>query len=244
MSNEKDIPPGWQANIEALWAKLKIIRTAFFSGFVSLFFLNFAGFIPLWSLMLFMLSMTGIAFYLIYIHIKCPNCGTSPFSKAGLKSGDNCYNCGFKLNDHKDIKEVVAARYQDKRAGDIDWTPLSTASANFDNYKLHIDKRCRLSFKATLGSLFFGGLFLGFGLVFYTLDYIASQGRAAHRDRSAAIAGAIRLWQKSELFELSAQSRIAGGRTQKYCLLLQPRQSRFGSRGAGFDAWCKALEWP
>ena len=115
MINKDRLPPGWKDNIEGLWSKLKIIRTLFFGGIITLIGLNFIYDFPAWPIVLFMLGVGALTLYVLYNHIKCPYCQAPLLTKKGLTSGDNCYSCGFKLDDNKAIEDTMAAKYPDSR---------------------------------------------------------------------------------------------------------------------------------
>ena len=141
-----------------------------FSGYLG-------GFWPFllvfWSILSF-----GSLVYVVTNQIRCPSCNVQLLSRKGIKSPDNCYNCGRDLNGPKPVKRDVANdlmdKYGDERAARTNWTPLKSPSANFNTHNLHISKTGQHAFKPTWGFLWFGFTFVIMGLIFYTIVYFAA----------------------------------------------------------------------
>lgn len=74
----------------------------------------------------------------------------------------------------------------DPLAGQIDWSPLARGGANFRTHQLVRINPSRLQFRATLGSMLFGLVFVGFGVLALLLT-LGDLGRLAEGEEGAGL---------------------------------------------------------
>ncbi len=150
--------------------KAKQFKPVFFFTFAALLIaLNFR-LITFGPLPLFLLSSAMWMIYLAITRIRCPQCNTRLLTRKSLKSLDRCYRCNFEFSfPEKPSTARFMETAEQKYPGKTDWTPLTATTANFDQYKLHLDQRGRLSFRPSWPNLSFGIFFAIFGLIFFLL---------------------------------------------------------------------------